>query len=196
MSSNHAEAPDLPVGLLNDPIDWFLAEHLRHRQFCELMRRAATATVYDEELVTWLLDFVVHELAQHVWDEEQDFFPMLRARALPEDEVDAILGRLAAEHAKDLGHARVVQLHLEACLAQRLPLGRSAVRRQALQAFSAQELRHLALENAVVLPLARLRLTAADLFVLSHKLAARRGLKLRPLEREGAAQPGPGDPAQ
>jgi hemerythrin-like domain-containing protein len=196
MSANRAEAPDLPLGLLNDPIDWFLAEHQRHRQFCALMRRASTATVFDEELVSWLLDFVVHELTQHVWDEEQDFFPLLRDRALPEDEVDEVLGRLATEHAKDLGHARVVQQHLEACLGQRLPLGRSAARRRALQAFSAQQLRHLALENAVVLPLARLRLTAADLGVLSQKLAARRGLRLATLARRPAAQPGQGDPAQ
>lgn len=180
MSSHRSETPDLPAGLMNDPIAWFLAEHSRHRQFCELMRRAATQTVFDDELVTWLLDFVVHELAQHVWDEEQDFFPLLRARALPEDEVGEVLSRLSAEHAKDLGHARNVQAHLEACLQRRAPLGRSAQRRRALEDFASQELRHLALENAVVLPLARLRLTSDDLRVLSGKLAARRGLRLSP----------------
>lgn len=178
MSPKRAEVADVPDDLMQDPLDWFLAEHQRHRQFCELMRKASTATVFDEELVTWLLDFVVHELAQHVWDEEQDFFPILRARALPEDEVDKVLGRLSAEHAKDLGHARTVQQHLEGCLERRTPIGRAAARRKALQDFAAQELRHLALENAVVLPLARLRLTPEDLRVLSRKLAARRGLRV------------------
>ncbi len=176
MSSDHVNIPDFPEGLPGDPIGWFLSEHQRHRQFCDLMRKAATAPVFDEELTTWLLDFVVHELAQHVWDEERDFFPMLRARALPEDEVDQVLGRLSSEHAKDLGHAQTVQGHLETCLRLRKPIGRSATRRRALQDFASQELRHLALENAVILPLARLRLTPQDLATLGRKLAARRGL--------------------
>jgi iron-sulfur cluster repair protein YtfE (RIC family) len=178
MSLHPAQKPDLPAGLPDDPIGWFLAEHARHRQFCELMRNAATATVFDEELTTWLLDFVVHELSQHVWDEERDFFPMLRARALPEDDVDEVLGRLSSEHAKDLGHAQSVQGHLETCLRGRIPIGRSAPRRRALENFASQELRHLALENAVVLPLARLRLTPDDLAALGRKLVARRGLSI------------------
>lgn len=178
MSPHAAQTPDLPVGLPDNPIGWFLAEHQRHRQFCELMRTAATAKVFDEELTTWLLDFVVHELAQHIGDEERDFFPMLRARALPEDDVNEVLGRLSGEHAKDLGHAQSVQGHLETCLRLRAPIGRSAVRRRALEDFATQELHHLALENAVVLPLARLRLTPEDLETLGRKLAARRGLEI------------------
>lgn len=178
MSPHPAQMPDLPAGLPDDPIGWFLAEHQRHRQFCELMRQAATAPVFDEELTTWLLDFVVHELAQHIWDEERDLFPMLRAGALPEDDVDQVLDRLSTEHAKDLGHAQSVQGHLETCLRLRTPIGRSATRRRALEGFASQELRHLALENAVVLPLARLRLTPDDLTALGRKLAARRGLSI------------------
>ena len=52
--------------------------------------------------------------------------------------------------------------------------------RTSLQAFASQELRHLALENAVVLPLARLRLTPADLKRLSRRLAERRHVALAP----------------
>ncbi len=176
MSSRRVEAPDPPTGLPNNPIEWFLAEHHRHRQFCELMRHASIATVFDEKLVTWLLDFVVHELALHVSDEEQDFFPLLRARALPEDDVEEILGRLSAEHVEGQDDARSVRQHLEDCLRSRVPVGWSAARRRSLEGFTAQELRHLALENAVVLPLARLRLTPEDLRALGQKLAARRGL--------------------
>lgn len=175
------QTQDIPTDLLDDPIAWFLAEHQRHRQFCELMRRAATQTTFDEELMTWLLDFVVHELAQHVWDEEQVFFPLLRARALPEDEIDPVLRRLSSEHAKDLGHAQKVQQHLQDCVDRRIPAGRAAARRRALQAFADQELRHLALENAVVLPLARLRLTRDDMTTLGRKLAMRRGFEIEPV---------------
>lgn len=177
MSSHRVETPDLQTGLPNSPIEWFLAEHQRHRQFCALMRHSAVATVFDEKLVTWLLDFVVHERAQHVSDEEQDFFPLLRARALPEDDVEEILGRLSAEHVEGQDYARSVRRHLEDCLGSRAPIGWSAARRASLEGFTAQELRHLALENAVVLPLARQRLTPEDLQVLGQKLAARRRLQ-------------------
>lgn len=174
MSPHPAQTPDVPAGLPHDPIGWLLTVHQRHRQFCELMRKAATAPVFDEELTTWLLDFMVHELAQHIWDEERDLFPVLRDRALPEDEVDQVLDRLSSEHAKDLGHARSVQRHLETCLRLRTPISRSSKRRQALEGFASQELLHLALENAVVLPLARLRLTADDFATLGRNLAAHR----------------------
>lgn len=177
MSPLRISVPATPEGLPDDPIGWFLAEHQRHRQFCALMRLAAVAPHFDEALMTWLLDFVVQELARHIADEEQDFFPMLRARAQPEDDVDLILARLSIEHGKDLDHAQTVQEHLETCLRRRIPASGGASRRRSLQNFADQELRHLALENAVVLPLARLRLTPEDLTALGGKLAARRATR-------------------
>ena len=175
-----AETPD---DLLSDPIAWFFFEHQRHRQFCDLMQRAAMATTYDEDLIRWLLDFVVHELALHVLDEEEDLFPLMRARAQPEDNLEALLGRLSREHSKDLTRAAAVRHHLETCLRQQAPINRNNVRRRALEAFAVQERGHLALENAVVLPLARLRLTERDLLDLSNRLAKRRGIARRPARR-------------
>ncbi|MDQ0464432.1 hemerythrin-like domain-containing protein [Caulobacter ginsengisoli] len=171
-----AATPDI---LLSDPIAWFFAEHQRHRQFCDLMQRASLATQFDEGVIRWLLDFVIHELGLHVLDEENDLFPLMRARAQPEDNIEALLGRLAGEHAKDLDRAATVRHHLETCLRQQAPIGRNNVRRRALEAFAAQERGHLALENAVILPLARLRLTERDLLDLSNRLAIRRGLARR-----------------
>lgn len=167
-----AEAPD---ELLHDPIEWFFAEHHRHRQFCYAMQRAAMATDFDETMIGWLLDFVVHDLPLHVLDEEEDLFPLVRRRARPEDDLDKVFRRLQDEHAKDLTAAAAVRHHLESCLRQQAPISRNIVRRRALEAFAAQERGHLALENAVVLPIARLRLTERDLLDLSSRLAKRRG---------------------
>lgn len=172
-----AATPDI---LLSDPIAWFFAEHQRHRQFCDLMQRASLATQFEEDVIRWLLDFVIHELGLHVLDEENDLFPLMRARALAEDDIEALLDQLAGEHAKDLDRAAAVRHHLETCLRQQAPIGRNSVRRRALQAFAAQERGHLALENAVVLPLARLRLTERDLLDLSRRVANRRRVT-RPL---------------
>ena len=177
-----AVSPDV---LQSDPIAWFFAEHQRHRQFCDLMQRASLASEFDEGVIRWLLDFVIHELGLHVLDEENDLFPLMRTRAQPEDNIDRLLGRLADEHAKDLDRAATVHHHLETCLRQQAPIGRNNVRRRALEAFAAQERGHLALENAVVLPLARLRLTERDLLDLSNRLAIRRGLARRPASRAG-----------
>jgi len=183
MAPSRAHVAETPDSLLSDPIAWFFAEHHRHRQFCDLMQRASTAAAYDEEVLSWLLDFVVHELALHVLDEEEDLFPLMRARAQPEDDLDKVLNLLSGEHAKDLTRAAAVRRHLETCLRQRAPISRNTARRRALERFAVQERGHLALENAVVLPIARLRLTERDLVELSNRLATRRGVARRPARR-------------
>ncbi len=183
MAPNRAHVAETPDALLSDPIAWFFAEHHRHRQFCDLMQRTSIATNYDEGLLRWLLDFVVHELALHVLDEEEDLFPLMLARARPEDELEKVLKLLSGEHAKDLTRAASVRRHLETCLRQEVPISRSNVRRRSLESFAVQERGHLALENAVVLPIARLRLTERDLVELSNRLATRRGIARRPARR-------------
>ena len=181
MPHSAGQVGETPEDLLGDPIAWFFAEHQRHRQFCDLMQRAAAAVSFDEEVIDWLLDFVIHELALHVLDEEEDLFPLMRRRALPEDKLDRLLDRLSVEHAKDLTRTAAVRHHLETCIRQRAPIGQNNARRRALEGFVAQERSHLALENAVVLPIARRRLTERDLVDLSNRLAVRRGIARRPV---------------
>lgn len=183
MLPSRVQVVETPDNLLSDPLAWFYAEHLRHRQFCDLMQRTSMATTYDGEALSWLLDFVVHELALHVLDEEEDLFPLMRIRAQPEDDLDKVLSRLSREHAKDLTRAAAVGRHLETCLRARVPISRNNVRRRALESFAIHERSHLALENAVVLPIARLRLTERDLFELSGRLATRRRVARGPAWR-------------
>jgi len=175
---NIGEIEEIPRDLLSAPLDWFFAEHYRHRQFCRLMNEVAAAHVFDEERVAGLVQFLRQDLAVHIIDEEQDLFPLLRRRAEPEDAVEHVLGRLSVEHKADAEQARQLRACLEACLAARRAPGMDPSARKALQAFAAQELHHLALENAVVLPIARLRLTPKDLEGMSRRLAARRGIVL------------------
>ncbi|HEY0649347.1 hemerythrin domain-containing protein [Phenylobacterium sp.] len=172
------EIEDIPRELLAEPLEWFFAEHFRHRLFCRLINEVAAAHVFDGERVTKVVEFLRNDLPVHIIDEEQDLFPLLRRRALPEDEVEKVLGLLSAEHKADASHARVVREQLEDCLARQSAPGMDPAIRKALQGFASQELRHLALENAVVLPIARLRLSQRDLEGLSRRLAARRGIVL------------------
>lgn len=179
MSAILAANADLPPALLRRPIEWFAAEHYRHRQFCGAMQELAASVAFDPGPLNAVIEFLQHELGRHLEDEEKDFFPILRRRALPTDQLDEVLDRLLAEHRGDVAHAHALRIHLEQCLATHTAPGLDPAAKLALSAFASQELRHLALENAVVLPLARLRLTARDQKSIGRRLAARRGIDLK-----------------
>lgn len=178
MSATLATIEDVPALLVHQPLDWFVAEHYRHRQFCALMHELAEAERFEAEPLAAVIAFLNGELGQHLADEEQDLFPLLRRRARPEDEIDQALNRLRSEHKGDLAHGYALRTHLQRCLETETPPARDSWARMALNAFASQELRHLALENAVVLPIAKLRLTPKDLKDLSRRIVARRGLPL------------------
>ncbi|WP_334162884.1 hemerythrin domain-containing protein [Phenylobacterium sp.] len=179
-TADPAVLEDIPPALMGEPLEWFFAEHYRHRQFCRFVQETAAAHVFDGGRLTRLLEFLRNELALHIIDEEEDLFPLLRRRAQPEDDIEQVLGLLSAEHRTDAALAEVVRGHVEACLAARTAPGMNPAARKAMQDFADQELRHLALENAVVLPMARMRLTPADLKSMSRRIAARRGVILEP----------------
>jgi len=171
---------EVPKSLLRRPLDWFAAEHGRHRQFCALMNGLSRTVLFEPAPIAAVIAFLRDELGAHLADEEEDLFPLLRSRARPQDEVDQILGRLGAEHRGDQAHGEALRLHLERCLETHTAPGLDPACAAALAAFASQERRHLALENAVVLPLARLRLSAKDLKALSRRVAVRRGLRIQP----------------
>lgn len=161
--------------LMATPLDFFFAEHFRHRQLCGLIDQLSTATFFDAAPIAEVVDFLRFEAPIHIIDEEEDLFPLLRRRCLPEDELEGVLGVLSAEHKADGVLGKAVRDFLEHCLETRSAPGTSLAGRRDLAAFAAQERRHLALENAVVLPIARQRLTPEDLTGLARRLAARRG---------------------
>ena len=168
----------IPTSLLREPLEWFFAEHFRHRQLCLMIDRIAGATVFEETIVSVVADFIRRDLPLHIIDEEEDFFPLLRRRCLAEDKIEEILGILSSDHKADMATAANVSQLLSRSLQEKSALGLDQSAQRVLRAFSDQERRHLALENAVILPIARLRFSDADLKALSDRLAARRGLVL------------------
>jgi len=162
--------------LMASPLDFFFAEHFRHRQLCGLIDQLSMTTFFEPGAIAEVVDFLRFEAPIHIIDEEEDLFPLLRRRCLVEDEVEGVLGVLSAEHKADGLLGKVVRTYLERCLETRAAPGATLEGRRDLTAFAAQERRHLALENAVVLPIARQRLTREDLAGLARRLAARRGM--------------------
>ena len=174
----------LPPSLLNDPLDYIASDHLRQRVLCLLCDRIADAAWVDAALVEEVLTYLTGEMAIHVIDEEEDLFPLLRKRALEDDEIENVLGHLSAEHAKDeklaeqiIAGLKLVLKHPSKGVPQRVA--------EALHQFARSQRRHLALENATIIPLAKVRLTKQDLRELAIRMAARRGVNLRPSGGEG-----------
>lgn len=177
----------LPPELVHEPLNWLFAEHYRHRQLCQLIERVGNATVLLRDEAQEILAFLRQDMPLHIIDEEDDLFPLLRRRCQPADELDALLGALAAEHRDDLEQAGTLIAVLERALSDGQAPGHSLETRRLFTEFALHERRHIALENAVVLPIARLRLTALDLRSLSTRLAARRGVLLDPQGGEAAS---------
>ena len=168
----------IPLALLREPLEWFFAEHFRQRKLCLLLDALATSRAFNEAPIRAARDFIARDLPLHILDEEEDFFPLLRRRSAPEDEIENVLGVLSADHRADIAAAAEVRRLFTDVLQARRALGSNPSAQRIVKAFSDQERRHLALENAVVLPIARMRVSSGDLKALSQRLAARRGVVL------------------
>jgi hemerythrin-like domain-containing protein len=169
-----ATTADPVLGLARhpDPLDLLAAEHGLLRTACASLERLANAERVEPETARALAAQLRAILPPHTADEEDHLFPMLRARAEPEDEIDAVLDRLATEHAEVGARAPAVLALLD-----RLAAGTGALSgadRAAIGAYAAAKLRHLILETAVLLPLARERIAGADREQLARSMAPRR----------------------
>lgn len=151
----------LDRGLLARPLEFILADHLRQRTLCRLLDRFADAPALDRELARAAAEHLRRDLAIHVLDEEEDLFPLLRRRARPADDIERVLGLLSREHSEDDRLAETIAAGLGAVL-DRGASSLDETLRAALRSFAERQRRHLAVENAIVMPLAEARLTPKD----------------------------------
>ncbi len=165
-----------PVAQLATPLDYIFADHVRQRVLCSVLDQIAETRALDRDLAAAALGFLKADFAPHIIDEEEDLFPLLRRRSRPEDHIEAVLGDLSQEHAADQLDAQVIIEGLQAVLENRGNDRLDQDFRRLLRRFAAYERRHLTVENAIVMPLARARLTQDDLRNLGRRMAARRGL--------------------
>lgn len=160
--------------LLGEPLDFILADHFRQRAACGHLKRFAENRQVDGAQALALADFLSSELPLHHADEEDLFLTLLR-RALPADNLADVILQLQQDHVQTTDWSRKIVTTLRAAKAGVvLPL--NGVETQIFNAYAAGEHRHLAIENGVVLAIARVRLTRADLSKISTSMRARRGL--------------------
>ena len=173
-----AFAERIPDNVLLEPIDYIFADHCRQADLCEAIKTFAAdydTAKPDRETAQAILHCLNTDLPLHIADEEQDLFPRLRARALPEDHVAELLRLLDREHERDKCIAKDVRADIQR-LAQGKALPDVAAFRRAAATLATMHLSHLNWENAVILPLARKRLSREDLKTIGQAMAARRSI--------------------
>jgi len=158
--------------LMISPVDYLNAVHLCEREVCAILERIAERRVVTPAESKAAMSFLSGELLLHLEDEEQDLFPLLRLRCEAEDDIERLLGRLQDDHRHaDFDVPRVADI-LRSTGSEVAP-----AEAEELCRFANHARRHLILENAVLIPFARLRLTEADLETLCASMRWRRGLE-------------------
>ena len=161
--------------LLKTPLAYILADHHRQRELFGLCDELAETDDFDRDLAQVVATFLETDMELHVIDEEEDLFPMLRRRLQPGDDVERIIGLLSGEHAADEALAQKIIQGLRQGIETHASTISSALR-NALLTFADRQRRHLAVENAIVVPLAGKRLSQKDIADLSRRMAVRRGI--------------------
>ncbi len=161
-----------------EPLDFILDEHMRQRALCSLLEEISKDGIAPKKLAEVAVDFLKSDFALHVLDEEEDLFPLLRRRVDDEGRLDDVLTQLSADHA----HDRQIAYDVLRVLIDDVDVELSAEICDLFAAFAVAERKHLIVENAIVVPLARASLSADDLQILGQRMAARRGVNL-PRER-------------
>lgn len=159
----------------SNPLDVIAHEHKWQQKLCDALERIADDLPdnVDKMLVAAVLPMLRVDLGVHIRDEEEGLFPLMCKRAQPGDNFQEIAEVLLLEHSADEGFADEIVDQLEAIKDGRRPLNPDMLGYM-LRGFFETQRRHLAWEDAVVLPLARARLTADDLRQLSRVMLENR----------------------
>ena len=163
----------LPENLLRQPIDYLMAEHHRQTKLCDLLEQIRDDPRSEASHVkaAAVLGYMAVDLPRHVADEEA-LFDRLARRCTPDDKADALIDLLREDHATDRALLAETAVALEAAGS---PDGADALP-TAVAVFAETKRRHIRLEDAFLLPLARARLKPADLRALGRMMAERRAV--------------------
>ncbi|MBI2717609.1 MAG: hemerythrin domain-containing protein [Rhizobiales bacterium] len=159
----------------HSPLDAIAHAHAVQMQVCDAMERIADGLPdeVDRRLAAHVASCLHYDLPLHHRDEDEGLFPLLRARAEAADAIDTILDRLVAEHDLDTDFADEIAEPLD-LLARGVKVANAEMVGYMLRGFFERYRRHVRWEDTLVMPLARLRLTSADLDQLARKMEQNR----------------------
>jgi|GEM_PF-1572147 len=170
----HGLGRKIPERVKQDPLLWVFAEHYRVTDFCSEIRAIAKSAAFDGVAIERALVFLEQDYRLHIADKEEFLYPIISRRCDPETFIDQALGRLSNAHETALTQAGDLVKLLQDCLVERTALGADKLVQDKIEAFCALQKDNIALENAVILPIARNCLTNTDLNDLKEKFRARR----------------------
>lgn len=162
------------IDAVENPLDFIAEVHMREREICALIDKAVSADSVSKVEIHEILEFLEEQLPQHLADEQIDLFPMMLKRCDPEDEIENVIDKLQSDHGHAISDAPDIIAILRQCVKKSAELSEKHARQ--MTAFAHHARRHLILENAVVLPFARLRLTGRDLKNMRRHMLERRDL--------------------
>jgi hemerythrin-like domain-containing protein len=161
------------------PLDFIVAEHGCRMAVCNVIERLRHNPRHGARRATMeaVRSYLIRDYPLHLADQEEDLFPLLQQRCPREDSLNQGLALLRRERAAD------AHLHLEVIDDLALLIGGRALDDPLrafmnLAAFGGTQRRHIAWENAVMVPCARRYLTEADHSSIGRRMAWRRGIEL------------------
>lgn len=166
---------EVPLPLLDDPLEYFYVEHCRARLLCAVLRRVAAERTVPANLARRIATLLSVDVPLHHLDETTDLYPVLRRRLRPEDELSKVIDLVDEDReASD----RVVGSIVAALSPKDNDVDVPIKPRDAtmIASYSARLNRQLATENGILLVFARKRLGPEDLRLISRSMKSRRGL--------------------
>ncbi len=155
----------------DDPFALLLEDHAKQWELCGWLERIADGLPDDvpPELCALAAQSLRTDMPRHHREEEEALFPLLIARAEDGDLADEIIAKLSEEHASDEGFAEELVDILER-LEKGEPADNPNMLGYMLRGFFENYRRHIHWENTVLIPLAKRRLTAADVRELLERM--------------------------
>ena len=155
---------------LGNPLDFLVEDNTRERGICDLLDQIAQSAAPEAADVTTVITYLKEELPLHLQDENEDLVPLMRLRCKAEDRIDDVITRLHSNH----GHAMVDLPAIVSLLGKAAPMSQRT--RRMIRNFASHARSHISVENAILLPIARVRLKANDLDKMRRHMLERRGL--------------------
>lgn len=163
---------EVPSEHLEDPLAYIFADNFRCRVLCNVLDVVGSGKRIGVAALETCRSFLLVDFLTHIADEKKALFPLLLERTTAEDGVQNVIKRTRTSFAT---------VNRVADELARLETGRWAIRSTAglIQSFVAAEREHIAIENVVVLPVARRRLRSKDLewlggMMRDHRVRLRR----------------------
>ena len=154
-----------PVPLdVDNPLDTLAHEHIRQKWLCDVLETIADGLPGNLEvaLARAAADILKTDAPRHHEKEETCLFPLLTQRAQPDDNIEALIRQLTREHLADDTYSSDL-IHLLEEMAEGERPANPEMAGYMIRGFLESYRRHIAFEDLVIMPLARLRLTSWDL---------------------------------